>query len=411
MLLTNFAYTDELLDLFSKELFMSSSQALYTQIFAMLRTLHPDTHLTRLANWVWVIVGLIQARSVHLSEMATHIPGPAKAAGRIMKIRRWLSNSHITTRTFYEPIIQQVLLGWIGRDVTIMLDGCFVNGEALQMLRLSLSHCYRALPLAWEVVATAGLVELTVCEAMLEYVAKLLTRTRRVTFLADRGFRDRDWARKCRTLGWDYIIRIANNTYITFNDGRQIALDQLRVKPGQRRYFPNVRLTREADWCCNIAITWTRATPKCPAELCVVMTNLHADGWVLRHYLKRMHIEESFRDEKSGGFSLEATHLTDPKRLDTLLLAIAVAVLWIYEIGEQVIGDERRTEIDPGYKRQLSVFQLGWRQLRRAVSCAVLPAITLILRPFKPEPVYNRRLKPVAPEPAGVSPQATMEKC
>jgi hypothetical protein len=292
-----------------------------------------------------------------------------------------------------------------------MLDGCFVNGEALQMLRVSLSHCYRALPLAWEVVATAGLVELAVCETMLEYVAKLLKRTRCVTFLADRGFRDRDWARKCRELDCDYIIRIANNTYITFSDGRQIAVDQLGGKPGQRRYLPNVRLTREADWCCNMASTWTRATPKCPAELCVVMTNLHADGWVLRHYLKRMHIEESFRDEKSGGFDLEATHLTDPKRLDTLLLAIAVAVLWIYEIGEQVIRDERRKEIDPGYKRQLSVFQLGWRQLRRAVSCTVLPAITFILQPFKSEPVYNRRLNPVAPESAVVSQQAATEKC
>lgn len=390
---------------------MSSSQALYTQIFAKLRTLHPDTHLTRVANWVWVIVGLIQARSVHLSEIANHIPGPAKAAGRIMKIRRWLLGKHITTRTFYEPIIQHVLSAWAGREVTIMLDGCFVHGEALQMLRLSLSHCYRALPLAWEVVASAGLVELAVCEAMLEHVAKLLSRTRRVTFLADRGFRDRDWARKCRTLGWDYIVRIANNTYITFSDGRQMAVDQLGVKPGQRRYFPNVRLTREADWCCNIAITWTRATAKCPAELCVVMTNLHADGWVLRHYLKRMHIEESFRDEKSGGFDLEATHLSDPKRLDTLLLATAVAVLWMYELGEQVLRDERRSEIDPGHKRQLSVFQLGWRQLRRAVSCTVLPAITLILRPFKPEPVYNRRLNPVQSEPTIVHQQVVGEKC
>jgi hypothetical protein len=202
-LLTDFAYTDELPNLFSKELSMSSSQSLYTQIFAKLRTLHPDTQLTRLANWVWVIVGLIQAQSVHLSEIANHIPGPAKAAGRIMKIRRWLSNKHITTRSFYEPIIQHVLSAWASREVTIMLDGCFVHGEALQMLRLSLSHCYRALPLAWEVVASAGLVELAVCEAMLEHVAKLLSHTRRVTFLADRGFRDRDWARKCRNLGWD----------------------------------------------------------------------------------------------------------------------------------------------------------------------------------------------------------------
>jgi hypothetical protein len=52
-------------------------------------------------------------------------------------------------------------------------------------------------------------------------------------------------------------------------------------------------------------------------------------------------IEESFRDDKSGGFDLEASHLVDPKRLDTLLLALSVAVLWIYELGEQVLRDDR----------------------------------------------------------------------
>ncbi len=120
---------------------MSSSQTLYTQVFATLRTFHPDTHVKRMANWVWVIVGLIQAQSVHLSEIANHIPGPAQAAGRIMKRGRWLSNTHITTQALYEPIIRQVLSSWAGREVTIMLDGCFVNGDALQMLRVSLSHC------------------------------------------------------------------------------------------------------------------------------------------------------------------------------------------------------------------------------------------------------------------------------
>ena len=40
-----------------------------------------------------------------------------------------------------------------------------------------------------------------------------------------------------------------------------------------------------------------------------------------------MHIEQSFRDYKSGSFDLEATKLTDPERLNHLLLAIAVATL------------------------------------------------------------------------------------
>jgi hypothetical protein len=208
-----------------------------------------------------VVVGLIQGKSIQLSEIANHIPGEAQAAGRIMRIRRWLASTWIVSRTLYQPLLEEVLQAWQNREITIMLDGCFIRHKALQILRVSLSHCYRALPLVWEVVTNKGNVELDVCETMLEHVAKLLMRMRRVTFLADRGFRNRAWARKCRELDWDYIIRIANNTIITFPGGVQRIADQLGIKRGERRYLPNVQVTLEADWTCNLAIVWTRANP------------------------------------------------------------------------------------------------------------------------------------------------------
>lgn len=80
------------------------------------------------------------------------------------------------------------------------------------------------------------------------------------------------------------------------------------------------------------------------------MTNWMPIAWVLCHYLRRMHIEESFCDERSGSFDLRHSHLYDPNWLNRLLLAIAVAVLWIYELGEQVPRTERRGTIDPAYR-------------------------------------------------------------
>src|SRR5215207_8466792 len=216
----------------SREHPMSSSQQLYTEISSKLEQFHTELHRRRLANWVWVIVGMILAKSVQLSAIATHIPDPTDATARITKVRRWLKNPRIDTQTLYEPIIRHVLEQWANREVTIMLDGCFVYGDRLQMLRLSLSHCYRALPVAWKVVTSKGLVSLDVCEPMLEHVATLLKRTRRVTFLADRGFRDRDWARKCHSLGWCYIIRLANNTTITLSNGRQCSAEELGINKG-----------------------------------------------------------------------------------------------------------------------------------------------------------------------------------
>lgn len=371
---------------------MSISQELYTKVFTKLRTVHPEPHLKRVANWVWVIVGLILSHSVHLSQIAQHIPSQAQAAGRIAQIRRWLSNRFINVPDFYRPLIREALQGWAHKDVFVILDGCSVNHDALQFFRLSLSHCFRAIPLTWLVVTGPGLITVEKCEALLKEGAQLLRHVATVTFLADRGFRDKDWAAKCRKLCWDYGLRIANNTGVTLADGQVLAVNTLGVKPGRPCYFQNVRLTAEADWACNLAVTWTKPTPKQPAELCAIAMNVTACQHTLKAYLKRMHIEESFRDDKSGSFDLEATKLTDPERLNHLLLAIAVAVLWIYDIGEDVLRTKERSEIDPAYQRQLSVFQIGWRKLRRWITCqsSTLPVLTLRLSPFRLAPAWRK---------------------
>lgn len=88
---------------------MSSSQEVYTRLAKKLQCIHPNLHWRRLGNWLWISVGLIQGQSVHLSQLALHIPGPAQQAGRIARIRRWLANDAIDTRELYDPLIREVL--------------------------------------------------------------------------------------------------------------------------------------------------------------------------------------------------------------------------------------------------------------------------------------------------------------
>jgi hypothetical protein len=64
----------------------------------------------------------------------------------------------------------------------------------------------------------------------------------------------------------------------------------------QRRYLPNPLISLDANWTCNLAITWNH---------------------------------------------LEASYVTDPKCLDALLLSLSMAVLLVYELGEHVLRDDR----------------------------------------------------------------------
>jgi hypothetical protein len=65
-----------------------------------------------------------------------------------------------------------------------------------------------------------------------------------------------------------------------------------------------------------------------------------------------MSIEQSFCDDKSGGFDMKHTRLQHAERIDHLLLAIAIATLWCHELGEFVLkqGDDSRCQVDPAHK-------------------------------------------------------------
>jgi len=371
---------------------MSSSQELYNRLIKTVYPLVKVSHIKQVTNWMWIIVGILQANSMALSKIATFIPGAAEAESRVTTIRRWLKNLRVDVWTFYRPILEHVLEGWCAVEAVVVLDGVAVFGDRLQIFRLSLVHGHRAIPLVWKVIPGKGLTQAEVLDAMLTQAADFLRpRVKRVRFLADRGFRDCDWADLCLKLGWQYDIRIQCNTTVTLEDGWQGRVDELGVRPGQRRYYPNVRLTLESKLCTHLSVTWTEGDEKHAPELLVVMSDQLACRTRLREYGARMCIEQSFRDDKSGGFDMAHTKLQHPERLERLLLAVAIATLWCHELGEQVLaqGEASRREIDPGPERELSIFQLGLRWLKRCVATAIQRL-----------PVFQARLTPIRLAPA-----------
>jgi hypothetical protein len=55
-----------------------SANRLYHTWFVRIRQVRPDERITRLRNLIWLMVGIYQSRSVHLSDIASKIPGGAK---------------------------------------------------------------------------------------------------------------------------------------------------------------------------------------------------------------------------------------------------------------------------------------------------------------------------------------------
>jgi hypothetical protein len=369
---------------------MSSSQELYNRLDETLRAMVHVKNRKQVTNWIWVVVGILQSESCNLSQIANSLPMETKAESRVTLIRRWLGNSQVKVWPFYKKVLEHVFSGWSSVEVHLILDGVMVFGDRWQIFRVSLRHGCRAIPIAWTMVEGNGLVKVNKLKSMLEKVQRFMKRyVKQVTLLADAGFRDCDWAQLCLDLGWKYAIRIACNTYITLPDGTSDRLDNW-VPVNCNRYFQNVLLTRETKLQTNVSVTWT-TDEKGQPEMVAIITNQIACRARLREYAGRMSIEQSFRDDKSGGFDLEHTRLLHAQRIDHLLLALSIATLWCHELGEFVLeqGESARCSVDPAHERTLSLFQLGLRWLKRflATGLLVLPDFQALLSNLKLKPV------------------------
>lgn len=377
---------------------MGGSAELYDRLSKKLIAVCGDetTNIKQIVNLIWLVIGVINARSVALSKIANSLPGQVEAESRVTRIRRWLNNGHVDVWALYRPLLAEVLSGWYRAKITVVIDGTMVFGDRLQIYRLSLVHGCRAVPLGWIVTRGTGLIAAKRMKTLFKRTAIFLAAyAKHVTLLADRGFRDHDWAELCVSVGWRYRIRVPKNTIVTFPDGRACRIDQLGVKPGTVQCFQAIRLTRTDLFLTNLAVTWSAGDAKHLPELVAVMTAQHASPKTLRQYARRMRIEQSFRDDKSGGFDMAHTRLIHTERLERLLLAVAIATLWCHELGEHVLeqGQSCRRQVDPGQTRELSIFQLGLRWLKRCLDVMLdaLPCFHARLSNLRLDPVVKPR--------------------
>lgn len=103
---------------------------------------------------------------------------------------------------------------------------------------------------------------------------------------------------------------------------------------------------------------------KQPLYLVTNMADLEA---AVALYKKRAHIETFFSDQKSRGFNIDKSHLSDPKRLSRLLIASCLAYLWLVYLGVCALQQEWRKCLHRRKRCDLSLFRLGLRLLARCL--------------------------------------------
>jgi hypothetical protein len=338
--------------------------------------LRPDQRITQVRNFVWLIVGIFQCRSVSLSRIAGKVPGPAKLLSMTRRLSRLLANPAIRVREWYEPIARE----WLARqfrdlgEIHLIVDGTKI-GFGHQLLIVCLAYRKRAIPIAWTWVKhVRGHSSAYKQQALLAYVRKLIPKGAAVFIVGDCEFGAVAVLRQLDRWYWFYVLRQKSDTTIWCNndlDGHPFG--SYIHHSGQSIWLRQGELTAKELYPTNLMVHWEigEKEPWCLA------TNLPDRNMTLRFYRLRMWIEEMFGDFKKHGFDLERTMLRHFDRLSRLTLAVALLYVWLVSIGTRTIRDGLRSLVDRTDRRDLCVFQIGLRFIDRCVTNAFHFRITL----------------------------------
>ncbi len=124
--------------------------------------------------------------------------------------------------------------------------------------------------------------------------------------------------------------------------------------------------------------TWKRKEKE---PLYVITSTANKDAALLI-YSWRFWIEPLFADLKGRGFNLAKTHIRDPQRLSRLLLAASIAFLWSLAVGSYVFHSPKQRLVDRSDRTDRSIFQLGYRYLKRTWKLAKSLALALPINPL-----------------------------
>ena len=303
-----------------------------------------------------LICGIVGAQHTQLPQIARKSPRfGAKPASRVKQFQRWVLNERVDQATFFLPFAQALLQALAHLPLVLMMDGSTV-GRGCLVLMLRVRYRGRALPLAWTVIrGKKGHFPAATHCALVDQVVPMLPPTASVVFLGDGEFDRLELQRHLHQVGWNYVCRTACNTLIWWGGDLMLPLQQLFVPQGESLAVLGAEVTAARYGPVLIQVVWEHGYDHAR----YLVSNLDDAASALRWYRLRAHIETFCSDQKSRGFRLDRSHLSDPARLQRLLIAACLAYLWLMYLGSRALAEKLAAQIHRPNRCDLSLFQLG----------------------------------------------------
>jgi hypothetical protein len=316
----------------------------------------------RLQTLSWLIIGLVNARTVNLSHLASQCSNNALVSSNYRRLQRFFQ--HVRLEGDWLSLAVVKLLN-LSPPFVLCLDrtNWKIGRHDVNILMLAIATRRFRIPLMWTVLGKAG--SSNQCEriALMRRYLALFGPGSIAWLLADREFIGQRWIEFLLENNTLFAIRVKENSYVRLQDGRRTQLKTLLRKPAGFKLLQSQPGRLEAmDESLGTPLSFA-AKRLGGGELLIVASNGPAK-LALKAYRRRWQIECLFGDSKTRGLNMEDTRLTQPVKLNTLLVIITLAMAWAYASATAIMGTKSIKTRAHGY-RYKSWFRLGFDQLRK----------------------------------------------
>lgn len=345
-------------------------------VFKLLPKIQPDNRTTL----TYMIVGLILGRNVQLAKIAEQVNYEYKESSLEDRFRRFVANNNVEVMVTFSIFVKLMLKGLDeGQPVVLSIDSSKTGGNCLTLM-ISLGYKSRALPLCWVTFkGTKGHSSQEIQLSLLKAVKVLLPDQDEVILLGDGEF---DGSQVVTWLeaqpNWQYVCRTANDVRVYYQQ-QWLSLKDLSLKPGQETFLTDLKFTEShAVGPVNILVIWRGPEKRHWFFVTNMATEREAKSW----YRKRFKIETLFSDIKGRGFKIDKSRLKDPARVNRLLMAVAMAYIFVVFWGVDAILSGAIKKMVRTDRFDHSLFTLGFKHIHRLLKkCLTIPPLLTLPAP------------------------------
>jgi Transposase DDE domain len=341
-----------------------------------------------------LLTGVFLGRHVQLWELALWSPQPVQLTSIVRRFERFLADPRVEVRRWFEPFVW-LMHRTLGCAVAYVIIDCTQAGSHCRTLTAGLAYHGTILPLAWQThKGKKGHLKGVLQKALLQSLVPLLRRYTQIIVLGDGEFSNETVIRWLRHQGWDFVFRFRASCLLQVTptgewQSAHALAQACALQPGQLYHWEGVCFTQRHR-LTNLTITlqWGAAD----AQPLYLVSTLPAAAAPHRLYEQRYWIETFFASLKARGFHLARTHLTLPEQIDRLFLVVAIAACLVLGLASYRILTQQTQEVDRSDRRDLSLFQLGFRSFFRLLALNRLHEFALLFSwSFRlPQPGFQR---------------------